>query len=58
MVPIFGNHEEYPANIYRYYPEDAENEFKELFADIWRDWIGDEAAASLKKDGYYELTLK
>jgi len=45
MVPIFGNHEEYPANIYTYYPEESENEFKELFANLWKDWIGEEAAA-------------
>jgi len=44
MFPIFGNHEEYPANIYTYYNKDSEKEFKELFSDLWKDWLGEEAA--------------
>jgi len=32
--------------------------FRQIEADLWRDWIGDEEANLLKLKGFYKLEMK
>jgi sphingomyelin phosphodiesterase len=46
IIPQTGNHEAYPVNVFDY-KTDREVGFRQIIADLWRDWIGDQAAESL-----------
>ena len=35
FIPIMGNHESYPVNLYNYYSTSRENDLKSILADIW-----------------------
>lgn len=53
FIPQVGNHEAYPVNEFDYM-SDRENSFRVAFADMWRDWLGDEAAEFFKYNGFYK----
>lgn len=51
-----GNHESFPVNIYEFY-EKKEEKFQKFFGDLWEDWIGPEAAQSLRDHSFYEVQV-
>lgn len=50
---MVGNHEAYPVNVFDF-KSDREKGFLEEYAELWRGWIGDDAAEFLKKNGFYK----
>ena len=52
VFPIDGNHECFPVDIFDY-NSDAKSTLKRAFGDIWKDWIGEEAAEEVKRNMFY-----
>lgn len=57
VFPIIGNHEPFPVNVYDF--NDGKNQVLiDGLADAWKDWLGDEAIATFKKNGFYSYYLQ
>ena len=51
MYPSLGNHEKFPADEYN--PFKSESEFLTQYADLWKDWLGEDAYKTFKQFGGY-----
>lgn len=57
FYPVIGNHESFPVDNFDFFGK-REKDFNTFFADNWKQWIGEEAAESLKTKSYYKVYLK
>lgn len=53
FVPTMGNHEAFPVNNFDF--QQKSHALYDAVSEIWREWIGDDAADHLKAHGYYKL---
>jgi sphingomyelin phosphodiesterase len=56
-IPVFatpGNHEYFPVNVMNF---DGHSELLEDVAEIWKDWMDDEAYELFKQYGFYTMPL-
>ncbi len=53
IYPSLGNHEKFPVD--QFYPFDSQKEkpLLKFFADIWKDWLGEDAYDTFLNFGYY-----
>jgi sphingomyelin phosphodiesterase len=56
IFPVLGNHEKYPIDLFNT-KEGAEKEFLSYFAELWKDWLNEDASAQFRKTGYYTQLL-
>ena len=52
VYPIDGNHECFPVNTFDY-NSGREDPLRIAFSESWKDWIGEEAAAQVRKNVFY-----
>ena len=62
FFPVIGNHESFPVNVYDF-NSDREKIFNKNYADLWKDWIGNDAFNTYSNFSYYssykkEMNLK
>uniref|UniRef100_A0A914W2T7 Calcineurin-like phosphoesterase domain-containing protein n=1 Tax=Plectus sambesii TaxID=2011161 RepID=A0A914W2T7_9BILA len=53
IFPVLGNHDYWPSNGF---PDQQNPVYKGAF-DQWKQWIGDQAASTFLKGGYYKYSL-
>lgn len=57
IFPILGNHEPFPVNVYDF--KDGKNQVLiNGLADVWQDWLGADAIATFKQNGFYSYYIK
>ena len=56
IYPILGNHEKYPNDLYN--DEKGEAELLQKMAEVYRQFLGEEAYNSFKQYGYYTMKYK
>lgn len=57
VLPIIGNHEPYPVNVYSF-GNDDDKWLVEGLANIWKNWLGEEGYQSFVKNGFYSKYLQ
>ena len=55
IYPILGNHEKYPNDAYS---TNGEPELLKNMADLYKEYLDDQAYESFKKFGYYSMKHK
>lgn len=56
VFPIIGNHEPFPVNVYDFH--NGKNQLLiDGLADVWQDWLGADATATFKKNGFYSYYI-
>jgi len=53
FIPTLGNHDFSPNGQLPF----GENEFLSMYGDLWREYIGDQAADSVQQNGYYRIDI-
>lgn len=53
VYPSLGNHEKFPADQFFPYGGDIEGHWIKFFADLWKDWLGEESYQQFLKTGFY-----
>ncbi len=56
VVPVWGNHGVAPNDQYEYYTS-KDAGVRSTLADLWHDFIGDDAYLSFKRTGYYSVPI-
>ena len=53
IYPSLGNHEKFPADQFFPFDDQKEKPLLKFFADLWSDWLGEEAYQTFSNYGYY-----